>query len=1324
VGSPNLGELVGGRFAVESRATSGGMGAVYRARDRLTDATVALKVVHSSDAHAAARFAREQAVLAQLVHPAIVRYVAHGRLEDGSPWLAMDWLDGEDLSARLARQPLTLDETLRLARQAADALGAAHARGIVHRDVKPGNVFLLDGDVDRVRLLDFGLARLRDASEVTRTGVMVGTPSYMAPEQIRQSGRVDARADVFSLGCLMWRCIVGQTPFQGEALVAILATILNDPAPRLRDARPDVSRELDALVDSMLAKEPDARPADGNAVARALESMPATLSPAAAASRAPPSMRVVALTTSERRLVSVLLARSDATARSADHAREAPTMQSTSLEIATARAARDAVLGLGADVQLLADGTMIATMTGQGEAREQAARAARCAIVLRGRLPETALVLATVRADGSASRPFGALADQAARLLRDIDASGDESDMQAVRIDETTAGLLDARFEVRSDAAGLTLHGERGADVPQRLLLGRASPFVGRARELATLGALLDECAQDSVARAVLVTGPPGVGKSRLRFEFLRGVRARGDVQVWLALADPLTSQSPFQVTAQIVRRTADILDGEPLETRREKLQARVARRVAAPEVDRVAVFLGELADVAFDDAGRDQLRHAREDAIVRGDQMRRAWEDWVAAETQAGPLVIVLEDVHWSDAASVRLVDAMLRNLADRPLLVLGLARPAVHDTFPRLWAERQVVPLPLTELTPKAAERLVRDALGAHSDDDAMVSRVVGRAAGNAFYLEELIRSVASGAEELPESVLAMVETRLAGLEAEARRVLRAASVFGQVFWRGGVQALLGQGDGASAASEWLDVLAEREIVTARDRARFPDEREYRFRHALVQDAAYAMLTETDRSLGHRLAGQWLQSVGEQDAALLARHFEEGGDTAKAVDLYVRAATNALAADDFAGAIAHAEKAAGAGAQGETLGAMRLVQAEASRFVGRPGDAEKYAVDAMGRLEDGGAKWCAAVAEFASARHRLGNVVGLEELAHAVLARLSSGKASPALAIVGLRLTQLTRYVGLADLADELFDAFGPAGAASDIPQVTARYQLALAGRRLFEGDPAAFAAAMRGAAEAFERAGDLRSACNPRINVGYANVELGRYAEAEHALRAVGVTARRLGLRDTLAQCEQNLGVALVRLGRLDEALALETRACEEFVAQDYPRMEGAARVSLSEILLAKGDAAGAEREARAAVEKLATFPPMRAHALALVAAVLLARHRAAEAMAPAREAMEILQSSAGLETGEALVRLTYAEALSATGERERAREVISAGRDRLLARAAAIGDADSRERFLSTVPENARTLAMAVEAAPPRASDPLSTLPPTPRKPTDR
>src|SRR5205814_10667856 len=140
------------------------------------------------------------------------------------------------------------------------------------------------------------------------------------------------------------------------------------------------------------------------------------------------------------------------------------------------------------------------------------------------------------------------------------------------------------------------------------------------------------------------------------------------------------------------------------------------------------------------------------------------------------------------------------------------------------------------------RAADRLVREALGslAKPIDDATVARIVELAAGNAFYLEELIRAVAEGQTELPETVLAMVQARLDALEPEARRVLRAASVFGQAFWRGGVIALLSGEDASAQVTAWLDELAVREIVTRRDTTKFKGETEYNFRHAFVAEAA----------------------------------------------------------------------------------------------------------------------------------------------------------------------------------------------------------------------------------------------------------------------------------------------------------------------------------------------------------------------------------------------------------------------------------------------------------------------------------------------------
>ncbi|HEX8115211.1 MAG TPA: hypothetical protein VF516_46105, partial [Kofleriaceae bacterium] len=261
-----------------------------------------------------------------------------------------------------------------------------------------------------------------------------------------------------------------------------------------------------------------------------------------------------------------------------------------------------------------------------------------------------------------------------------------------------------------------------------------------------------------------------------------------------------------------------------------------------------------------------------------------------------AQPVLLVLEDLHWGDFGTVRFVDTALRDRRDRPWMVLALARPEVLEVFPRLWAERQnVQEIRLQELGRKAGERLVRQVLG-DSVGPETLERLVRHAGGNAFYLEELIRAAAEGKDHaLPDTVLAMVETRLARLSVEARRVLRAASVFGEVCWEGGVAALLDGAMTAAAVAEWLERLAEQEVLAVRPHSRVPGERELAFRHALLREGTYATLTEDDKRLGHRLAGTWLEHHGESDPMVLAGHFERGGNGERAAEFYLRAAEQA---------------------------------------------------------------------------------------------------------------------------------------------------------------------------------------------------------------------------------------------------------------------------------------------------------------------------------------------------------------------------------------------------------------------------------------------
>jgi hypothetical protein len=262
----HAGAWVAQRFRVEGPAGSGGMGVVYRAWDATTNGRVALKVLHGHEAAHADRFAREALLLAELRHPRIVGYVAHGATESGQAFIAMEWVEGETLQQRLTRGPLTVGEAVWMGEAVAEALAAAHDRGVIHRDLKPANLMLADGAVDRVKILDFGIAHADRADKLTATGEMLGTPGYMAPEQARGEGLVDARTDVYALGCVLFRSLAGRAVFEAPDALAVLLKVTTEPAPRLSSLRRDVPAALDELCASMLEKEPSRRPATAREV--------------------------------------------------------------------------------------------------------------------------------------------------------------------------------------------------------------------------------------------------------------------------------------------------------------------------------------------------------------------------------------------------------------------------------------------------------------------------------------------------------------------------------------------------------------------------------------------------------------------------------------------------------------------------------------------------------------------------------------------------------------------------------------------------------------------------------------------------------------------------------------------------------------------------------------------------------------------------------------------------------------------------------------------------------------------------------------------------
>jgi tetratricopeptide (TPR) repeat protein len=623
------------------------------------------------------------------------------------------------------------------------------------------------------------------------------------------------------------------------------------------------------------------------------------------------------------------------------------------------------------------------------------------------------------------------------------------------------------------------------------------------------------------------------------------------------------------------------------------------------------------------------------------------------------------------------------------------------VHEVFPRLWAGRGVQEIRLGELTRKASERLVRDVLG-DKLPQAAVAKLVERAAGNAFYLEELIRAAAEGSgDELPGSLVAMVQARLERLEPDARRVLRAASIFGQVFWRSGIQSLLGETNTPELLDEWLAELVDRETVTRRPESKFPGEDEFMFRHALVRDAAYAMLTADDARIGHSLAARWLGGVGESDAMTMAEHLERGGQAPEAIEWWKLAAEHALEGNDFEQVVARAERAVACGASGAMMGQLRVMQAEAHRWRGELAGAEACSLDAMRLLPRGSPLWFNAVGDLALASGRRGKPAQLSMVGQMLLDFSKQRALTGPHAVAAARAATQLLLSGKQDVAALLLDQLDsvPSEVTAKNPAVAARIQVARFYRAICGGDPASGVDIAAEAAELFERSGDLRNACNMRGDTAYAQVELGAYQEAKATLGEVISLSARLGsLHYPATVAKHNLGMVLARLGALDEAETTEREALEAFRTKGDRRMEGRSRIFLAEIFLLAGDLEKATNEAEEAVKTLSVAPPARAHALAVSAQVKLAKGDTDRALAEALEADTLLQQVV-LDEGEATVRLVHAEALFAAGKTEEARTAIATARARLLERAARIRDAEQRRSFLEAVPENARTLSLA-------------------------
>jgi class 3 adenylate cyclase/tetratricopeptide (TPR) repeat protein len=940
-GTARVVPAVDSRYRILEQLGGGGMGVVYRARDERLDRDVALKFLPphlSADQAAKKRFLVEARSAAALEHPNICTVHEFGETADGQLYIVMSCYDGETLEQRIARGPLPVDDALHVAAEIARGLAKAHERGIVHRDIKPANVAVTTDGL--VKILDFGIAKLTDAS-VTQTVGVVGTVAYMSPEQAFGEV-VDHRTDIWSLGVLLYEMLTGVRPFRGPGEQAILFSVLSgDPEP-VSSLRTGVPSGVDALLGRALAKRPAERFANAADLLAALTAVLA-VSAAKRVTLADGTVRddrdirdeardSALARSGERRQLTVVAC------TLAGHERLVERLSPDASDRVLARirdAAAEVATQFGGIVNHFLGNEFVMLFGVPTAHEDDALRAVRAALALQGRVAGVAAtldshleaelrlrsglhvgpVVARRLRDGDRRyRIAGAPVDGAARLAA-------AADPGAILVSPEIRRMI-APFVRTADAHAVSLRPD-GAPVLPHLVLGVSdahsrldgytgaglTPFVGRERERATLADHL-ESARTGAGRITVLIGEAGVGKSRLLYEIREAAAASG-FRVLVGRCEAYGGTTPF---APFVEAAHEALGLERDGTAQKRHDAAITavRGIAASLEEFLPLYLALLAIPSEAHPVPDHLR---------GETFQAAMFEAVAALFTAGarstPTALLLEDWHWADEAS----RAALRHLAEIvpafPLLLVVTSRPdAAMD-----WgsADHQTL-LHLAPLDGGASAAIARAVLRVERVAPELAARLHERTGGNPFFLEEVCEALreegaltvrdgealaanAAGGVHVPETVHGVLRTRIDRLDDRARDALRVAAVIGREFTRGVLEDVAEPGGGLVRSLERLKAsgLVQQVAVVP--------EPAYRFKHALTQEVAYDSLLEHQRATLHAAVGQAIErryaARLEEHLERLAHHFSRAEAWSEAIRYGLQLADRAAALSQNADAL-----------------------------------------------------------------------------------------------------------------------------------------------------------------------------------------------------------------------------------------------------------------------------------------------------------------------------------------------------------------------------------------------------------------------------------
>ncbi|MGH7647837.1 MAG: protein kinase domain-containing protein [Gemmatimonadaceae bacterium] len=932
------------RYDVLEPLGSGGMGLVYRAYDRRLDRHVALKFLppHLATADAAKRrFRAEAQATAALEHPNICTVYEIAETDDGQLYIAMPLYDGATLDKRIQAGRMPVGEAIRIALAIGDGLAKAHDRGIIHRDVKPPNVMITADGL--VKILDFGIAKLvgLGADGATQPGTRVGTAHYMSPEQAAGEP-VDHRTDIWSLGVVLYEMLGAQRPFAGagerELLDAIAA---RDPVP-LSARFENLPAAIDSILARALAKRPAARYESMRTFVRELAALHALLTPAIRSARptaAPGDRARLGLALgSERRQVTILVA---TVAGYASVIERCPPDEAERLLGRVRNAAVDVARRHGASIEGL-EGDQLRAVFGVPDIHEDdALRAVRAALELHARVREIAASVAdgpgrSVRVqsgihtapavihrpprDDGAYQVIGTALHSAVRLsaLATPDEILASAECQRL-ISPFVAAESCAPVKLAAGAAPAVIYRVRGeSGLETRLDAAERSgltPYTGRSAELGTLRALLARaCGGDG--QLALVVGEAGAGKSRLLYELRRGL-SDANVRVLKGRCQSYAGAAPYRPFVEALLAMIGLDERGDQRRSVEHIVSRI-QAIDASLADFVPLYLHLLS---IDSPEYRVPRH------LQGERFKAAILDALVAifAMYAGqhPTVVLFEDWHWVDEASRDVLRHLSEILAAQALLVVVSCRPEGNTDWLGIH-NRTVISLgPLDRL---ASAAIMQSVLGAERVAAELSRQIHERTGGNPFFLEEVCQTLleegtvavtageatavdASGPVQLPDTVQAVIRTRLGRLDPEALEVLRVASVIGREFSRTILEDVR---PSDIAPAQALGRLTAAGLLQQTSAAPV---QAYRFKHVLTQEVTYDTLLEHQRKRLHAGVGRALERLAspqaEERLALLAHHFSHAEEWREAVHYGVQASERAAALSQFSDSLAALERA-----------------------------------------------------------------------------------------------------------------------------------------------------------------------------------------------------------------------------------------------------------------------------------------------------------------------------------------------------------------------------------------------------------------------------